>query len=186
MPDNLEILIEALEDESIVKVLSSFKLRLSLKVNADKLSSFASKTLTSTVDHLARQITFPTAVRKLHRKKHNRVKLDIAYEIANFCFEITPTTCKKCSSTYVPSGQEQDDPTKETVQCIVCDKSAHQECYTAEALDVENGVAFLCTDCMKSITGSYMETMKLFTDVKVSDITKQTESKKQDTASNQD
>ena len=159
MPDNLENLLEAVKDESINKILSTFKPESSLKANSEKIAAFSSKQLASTVDYLSSMNQFPTAVTKLNRKKHNRLKLDIAYEISNFCFEIMPATCKKCSATYIPS--DQLDPVTETVHCIICDKSAHRQCYSTQALDVVNGIVFLCTDCLKSITSSNLETIKL-------------------------
>ena len=168
MPDNLEKLIEEVGDVNIKKVLSAFKLENSLKTNVDKISAAQSKHLNSTIEYLATLENYPSAVRKLNNKKYNRVKTDAAFEITNFCYELTPAVCKKCTETYIPS--DQHDSTTDSVCCIVCDKNAHNQCYTTELLDVESGIIFMCTECLKATNTSRMETIKLFGDIKIGDV----------------
>ena len=128
MPDHMEDLLKAAEDdENISKVLSTFQDEKSLQTNVDKIATFQTKILNATVEFLtAQKEIHPSAAKNLNTKKHNRVKNDIAYEITCFCLEITPASCKKCSNTFFPCEQTNDD--QENVSCIVCQKSAHKPC----------------------------------------------------------
>ena len=163
MPDIMEEITKSLEVEDVKAVLSSFKNENSLKENVDAMvTEFNSKTLEATVKYLHSLTTYPSAVLKLYKKKHNRVKPDIAKEIANFCSEISPVTCKKCSADYVPCNQHLPD--KVSVCCSLCDRAAHKECFAIEAFDIENGIVFMCSSCLKASYQGRMETVKLYSE----------------------
>ena len=174
MPDIMEEITNSLEAEGVKDVLSSFKNENTLKANVDAIATFNAKILEATVKYLNSLTTYPSAVVKLYKKRHNRLKPDIAKEITNFCFEVSPVTCKKCSEHYLPCNQHLPD--KVSVCCILCDKAAHKECYAIEAFDTENGIVFMCFTCLKSTTTDRMETIKLFKQDKIT--TKEQESTK--------
>ena len=75
------------------------------------------------------------------------------------------SSCKLCSSDYIPC--EPYDPTTDNVFCMTCDKTAHKSCYTKESMDPENGVVYLCTECLKAVKASRMETIKLVNTVEI-------------------
>ena len=163
MPDIMEEITKSIEVEEVKAVLSSFKNGNSLKENSDAMvTEFSNKTLEATIKYLHSLTSYPSAVVKLYKKKHNRVKSDIAKEITKFCSEISPVTCKKCSADYVPCNQHLPD--KVSVCCSLCDKAAHKECFAIEAFDIEIGIVFMCSSCLIASYQDRMETIQLFSE----------------------
>ena len=119
-----------------------------------------------TIQHLMTlKEKYPSAGKKLMLTNYNRLKAHTSFEISNFCYEISPTTCKKCSSDFIPC--EQNDTAVDNVNCMICDKTAHQSCYNNETMDPENGIIYLCSECLKAVKASRMDTIKLVNTVQI-------------------
>ena len=171
MPDHLETIRAALEGgddvENVEEVITSFKNEDTLINNVLTIAAKPKKQIAATIDYLSSLgDQFPSAVKMLNQRKNYRTKEDIAWEISNFCFEITPATCKKCTTEYIPSDQHKASEDK-CVQCILCDKAGHHSCYSNDAIDSDNGIVFLCDKCLKASKGTRLATIKLISTVTI-------------------
>ena len=115
MSDHLETIRAALEGgddvENVEEVITSFKNEDTLINNVLTIAAKPKKQIAATIDYLSSLGgQFPSAVKMLNQRKNYRTKEDIAWEISNFCFEITPATCKKCTTEYIPSIRKQVCP----------------------------------------------------------------------------
>ena len=174
MPDHMEGLLNELDNADITKVLKSYQQESPLKANMSAMEK-ANRvdTLNITVDYLKTfKDTYPSAVKKFNQVTYNRTKAHITFEICNFLSEISPAVCMKCKTAYMPC--EQRDPATDIICCIICDKTAHQGCFTNESLDVENGVTYMCTECLKAVKATRMETIRLVNSAQIQEETLQT------------
>ena len=158
-------LIDKSNTETIKDVLSSGDPYGNIHDFLEKLTAFSKPYLEETLDFLKTlKGDYPSAVTKISRIK-NKTKKDIAYDIFKFLNEICPVECQNCKTEYAPVKQEY---TTDEVYCLICDRTAHNQCYTKVNIDEENGIAYVCKIC-----ADHIKTTKLAKPVELSNLLSQ-------------
>ena len=158
-------LIDKTNSQIVIDVLSSGDPYGNIHDFLEKLTAFSKPYLEETLDFLKTlKSDYLSAVTKISRIK-NKTKKDISYDIFKFLSEICPVECQNCKADYTPVKQDYN---QDEVYCIICDRTAHNKCYTKENIDEEIGITYICTIC-----ADYIKTTKLAKPVELTNLLSQ-------------
>ena len=72
-------------------------------------------------------------------------KMEKAADIINVLCAVSPVQCRKCTNTYISTSPEN---TESTLNCLLCGRASHADCYKEYAVDNAVGIVFLCDPCL--------------------------------------
>lgn len=88
----------------------------------------------------------------------SKPKLEKAADIINVFYAISPMQCRKCTKTYISTSANN---TENTLNCLLCGRKSHANCYKDYTVDNAVGIVFLCDPCLTtSETAIVLETIK--------------------------
>ena len=150
---NIAQLLEHTDSSDVQNVLSDCDPYTNIHATLEKLNAFSKPQLEDTINFLKSVADYQSAVTKIKIKQKNKTKKDLTFEIYKFICEICPVQCKKCEDEYIPVEQESN---ANNVCCIICDRTAHDLCYTKETIDELVGIVYLCPTCAEYIKSSQL------------------------------
>ena len=147
--DVLGNLIARTEDNDAKRLLSAYDHSKTKPANASHLSSaaFTKTMLEATIDVLKKHTTefYPHATALIRSKMVARTKIQIAEDICDVLYSITPTQCRSCKDIYISTSAENTDA---NITCLLCGRRSHKDCYNSYTIDNNVGVIFLCDACL--------------------------------------
>ena len=147
--DVLGNLLARTEDNDAKRLLSAYDHSKTKPANASHLSSaaFTKTMLEATIDVLKKHTTefYPHATALIRSKMVARTKIQIAEDICDVLYSITPTQCRSCKDIYISTSAENTDA---NITCLLCGRRSHKDCYNSYTIDNNVGVIFLCDACL--------------------------------------
>lgn len=72
-------------------------------------------------------------------------KTEKAADIINVICAISPVQCRKCTITYISTSPDNSEA---TLNCLICGRKSHADCYKDYTVDNAVGIVFLCDPCL--------------------------------------